>query len=327
MIALPRLVFRSVACAAALLLAAPAANAQTAANLTTIRFITSGSDDLLPFWYAQSKDMFRAVGLNIVVTKTASGAVSTQGVLGGAGDVGRASLSSLIAAHVRGIPFVLVAPSAIHRHATSINSGILVAANSPFRKPLDLQGKTISCTAIGDIGYLGLRAMIDAQGGDSSTIKWVEIPISAAAAAVDAGRVDASVSAEPYLSRDLAAGKVRVLVDMLDGYPGEILEGAFFSTRDFAAANADALARFAAVLRQAAVYVNAHGNELIPLLVSNTGMDLEVATRMHRAENGVNFDPSQVQPVIDIAAKYKVLPRSFDARELFLNPASSAKPK
>jgi NitT/TauT family transport system substrate-binding protein len=319
-------VFRSVAFAAALLAASSAANAQTSAP-TTIRFISSGSDDLLPFWYAQSKDMFRAAGLNVIWTNSASGALSTQGVLAGAADVGRASLSSLIAAHVRGIPFVLVAPSAIHRHATSINSGILVATNSPLRKPGDLQGKTLSCTAIGDIGYLGLRAMIDAQGGDSSTIKWVEIPISAAAAAVDQGRVDASISAEPFLSRDLAGGKVRVLVDMLDGYPGEILEGAFFSTRDFAAANTDALARFAAVLRQAAIYANAHGNELIPLLVSNTGMEPEVAARMHRAENGVNFAPSQVQPVIDIAAKYKILPRAFDAREMFLSPAATTKSK
>jgi ABC-type nitrate/sulfonate/bicarbonate transport system substrate-binding protein len=139
--------------------------------------------------------------------------------------------------------------------------------------------------------------------------------------------VDASVSAEPYMSRDLTAGKVRILVDMLDGYPGEILEGAFFATRDFAAANADALARFASVLRQASIYANAHGNELIPLLVSNTGMEPDVAAKMRRAMNGVNFDPSQVQPVIDIAAKYKVLPHGFDAREMFLNSVPATKPK
>jgi NitT/TauT family transport system substrate-binding protein len=326
MIALRGLVSRLAAIAAAFVFMSAAAGAQTAAP-TTIRFITSPSEDLLPFWYAQSKDMFRAVGLNIIVTKSPSGAISTQGVIGGVADMGRASLSSLIAAHVRGIPFVLVAPSAIHRHATSVNSAILVATNSQLKTPLDLQGKTISCTAIGDIGYLGLRAMIDAQGGDSSTIKWVEIPISAVAAALEQGRVDASVTAEPYMSRDLAGGKVRMLVDMLDGYPGEILEGAYFSTREFAAANTDALARFANVMRQASIYTNAHGNELISLLVANTGMEPEVAARMKRALNGINFDPSQVQPVIDIAAKYKVLPRAFDAREMFLTPQPAAKPK
>jgi NitT/TauT family transport system substrate-binding protein len=323
---LRKLVFRSVAVAASFIVASSTAGAQTPAP-TTIRFITSPSDDLLPFWYAQSKDMFRTAGLNVVVVKVTNGALATQGVIAGVADVGRASLSSLIAAHVRGIPFVLVAPSAIHRHATSVNSAILVAANSPLKSPLDLQGKTVSCTAIGDIGYLGLRAMIDAQGGDSSTVKWVEIPISAAAAAVEAGRIDGSVSAEPYMSRDLSAGKVRMLVDMLDGYPGEILEGAFFSTHDFAAANTDALARFASVLRQGAIYANAHGNELIPLLVTNTGMEPDVAAHMRRAMNGVNFDPSQVQPVIDVAAKYKVLPHGFDAHEMFLNSIPAAKPK
>jgi ABC-type nitrate/sulfonate/bicarbonate transport system substrate-binding protein len=104
---------------------------------------------------------------------------------------------------------------------------------------------------------------------------------------------------------------------MLDGYPGEILEGAFFSMRDFATANADAMKRFANVIRQASTYTNAHAAEMIPLLTANTGMEPAVAARMKRALNGIAFDPSQVQPVIDIEAKYKVIPQRFDARELF----------
>lgn len=314
-----QLAFRTMVVAASLLAAASSATAQTA-NLPTIHLISSPSEDMIPFWYAQSTGMFKAAGVNAVLEKTSSGATTAQAIAGGADAVGRASLSSLIAAHVRGIPFVLIAPSAIHRKNVSVNSAIIVAANSPVKSVLELQGKTVSCTAIGDIGYLGLRSMIDGQGGDSSTVKWVELPISAVAAAVDAGRVDAGVSAEPYMSRDLTGGKVRALVDMLDGYPGEILEGAYFATRDYATANADALARFARVLRQAAIYTNAHVAEMVPLLVANTGMELDVATRMKRALNGTTFDPSQVQPVIDIAAKYKQIPARFDARELFLTP-------
>jgi hypothetical protein len=49
-----------------------------------------------------------------------------------------------------------------------------------------------------------------------------------------------------------ATGKVRVLVDMLNGCKRPILEGAYF------AMHADAVARFARVLQQAAVYTNAH---------------------------------------------------------------------
>jgi NitT/TauT family transport system substrate-binding protein len=299
-----------------MLAASPAALPQATAP-TTIRFIAAPSDDLLPFWYAQSAGLFRAAGLNVVADKAPSGAVVAQSVVGGAADVGRASLSSLLAAHVHGIPFVLFAPSAIHRKGTSVNSAVIVAANSPLKSVLELQGKTVSCTAIGDIGYLGTRALIDAQGGDSSTVKWVEIPISAVAAAIDQGRIDAGVSSEPFMSRDLATGKVRMLVDMLEGYPGEILEGAYFSMRDYAAANADAIARFQRVMREASIYTNAHAAQMLPLLVANTGMEPDVAARMRRALAGVAFEPSQIQPVIDAAAKYKIIPQRFDARELF----------
>jgi NitT/TauT family transport system substrate-binding protein len=285
------------------ILAAPAAVAFArpafAQAQTTIRFLASPSEDMLPFWYAQQIGAFSKAGLNMVVDKGASGAVVAQAVAAGAADAARASLSSLIAAHARNIPFVLIAPSAIHRTKTSVNSTIFVAADSPLKGALELQGKTVSCTAIGDIGYLG------------------EIPISAVAAAVSAGRVDAGVSAEPYMSRDLAAGKVRGLVDPLDGYPGEILEGAFFATSDFVAANREAIARFGSVIHQANVYTNAHSGEMIPLLAANTGMDPQVAAKMRRTLNGVDFNPSQVQPVIDIMARYKMLPSGFDARDMF----------
>ena len=307
-----------VAAVAAALLAGGSAALAQPSSVTTIRVVASAGDDLLPLWYAQSTGMFRAAGLNVVLDKAASGAVSTQAIVAGAGDVGRVSLISLVSAHVRGIPFVLIAPAAIHRKQTSVNDGILVAAGAPFRTVLDLQGKTVSSTELGSIGALGLRALIDAQGGDSSTVHWIELPATAAAAAIEAGRIDAGISNEPALSRDLATGKVRVLDDMLDGYRGEILEGAYFSMRDYAVANRDALARFARVLRQASVYVNAHVSDVLPLLIANTGLDPDVAARMHHALLGTVFDPAQVQPVVDVTAEYGVIPHGFDAREMFL---------
>jgi NitT/TauT family transport system substrate-binding protein len=312
-----RIAFRAAAVAAAVLLAGSAAVAQSS-NLTTIRVVASAGDDLLPLWYAQSTGMFRAAGLNVVLDKSASGAIATQAIVAGADDIGRVSLISLVTAHVRGIPFVLLAPAAIHRKQTSVNDGVLVAAGAPFRSALDLQGKTVSSTELGSIGALGLRALIDAQGGDSSTLHWIELPVTATAAAIEAGRIDAGISNEPALSRDLATGKVRVLADMLDGYRGEILEGAYFSMHDYAVANRDAVERFTRVLRQASIYANAHDNDLLPLLIANTGLEPDVAARMHHALIGVAFEPSQVQPVVDVTAKYGIIPHGFDAREMFL---------
>jgi len=311
-----QLVLRAVVVAASILVASSATLAQPS-NVTTIRFIATVSDDLLPFWYAQNAGMFKAAGLNVVVSSAPTGAIIAEAIIGGAADIGRASPSSLIAAHIRGIPFVIIAPGAIHRKGVAGNAAIVVAPNSPVKSALDLQGKVVSCTAIGDVGYLGLRALIDAQGGDSSTVRWIEIPIPAVAAALEQGRVDAGLSVEPFMTRDLAAGKVRTLVDMLNGYPGAILQGAYFSMRSYATANPEAVTRFARVLRQAAIYTNAHPTETLPLLVANTGLEPDVAAKMRRAVIALAFDPSQLQPLIDVAAKYKAIPQGFDARELF----------
>lgn len=289
-------------------------SAQTPA-LTTVHFISSPSDDLRPLLYAQSVGLFKAAGLDVVVERAGSGALVAQAIIGGSEDIGKSSMGSLIAAYIRGLPFVLIAPSAIHR-PESPNDGVLIAANSAIRTPLDLQGKVVACTAIGDIGYLGIRGFIDGHGGDSSTVKWVELPTSAVAVAVEQGRVDGGITTEPYLTNDLKSGKVKVLFDMLDGYPRPILESAFFATKDYVAKNHDVVARFTKVLQQAAIYSNAHEAETIPLFVAATGIDPQVAAQMHHTITATSFDPSRIQPIIDLALKYKTIPRGFDAREM-----------
>lgn len=282
----------------------------------TIRYFSSASDDQLPVLYAQKAGLFQEAGLNLVAERAPSGAAVAQAVVGGAVDIGKGSLSSLIAAHVRGIPFELIAPAAIHREESSINSAIVVAVNSPLHAPLDLQGKVVASTAIGDIGYLGTRAMIDGLGGDSSTMRWVELPTSAVAAAIEQGRIDAGITVEPYMSKDLATGKLRILVDPLNGYRRPILEGAYFAMHDYIAAHRDTVARFVRVLQQAATYTNAHTAETLPLFIAYSGMDAETATKMRHAVIATTFDASDIQPVVDMAAKYKVIPHGFDAREM-----------
>jgi NitT/TauT family transport system substrate-binding protein len=313
-----RTFFRAVALPAALVVASVTASSAQP-TLTTIRFISSPSDDMRPVLYALSSGLFRKAGLDVEVQKAGSGALVAQAVIGGAEDVGKSSMSSLIAAYVRGLPFELIAPSAIHQPDIP-NDGVLVATTSPIKSPLDLQGKTVACTAIGDIGYLGIRGMIDRLHGDSSTVKWVELPTSAVAVAVQEGRVDAGITTEPYMTNDLKSGKVRVLFDMLDGYPRPILESAFFATKDYVAKNRAAVSRFAKALEEGAVYSNTHPAETVPLLVSFSGMDPTVAAEMHRTITATSFDPSRIQPIIDLAAKYKIIPRAFNAREMIAAP-------
>jgi ABC-type nitrate/sulfonate/bicarbonate transport system substrate-binding protein len=314
--AVPKAICIIVAVAALLLVSSGSSPAQAPAPVTTIRVSSSPTDDLRPLLYAQSAGLFKKVGLDVQLSRATSGAVVAQSVISGAMDVGKSSLVSLIDAYARGIPFVMVAPATIHQKDDA-NDGVMVLANSPFKSALDLQGKVVGCTAIGDIGYLGLRAMIDQQGGDSSTVRFIELPTTVLGATLEQGRVDAGITNEPYMSKDLGTEKFRMLTDMLNGYgPRPILESAFFSTRDYVAKNRDAMARFAKVMAQASAYANTHIPETLPLMIAFSGMDAHAAAIMHKTYTAPAFDPSQIQPVIDVAAKYKIIPKSFSARDM-----------
>jgi NitT/TauT family transport system substrate-binding protein len=299
------------------LLAASAGTASAAdPDLTPVRFIASVADAVRPFLYAQSAGLFHQAGLDVDWQQAATGAVVAQSIAGGAKDIGMASITSIIAAYARNLPFAIVAPSIAYRKDNP-TAGIVVSAGSPLRAPLDLQGKVVSCSAIGDIAYLGLRALIDKAGGDSSTVKFIELPPTAVVtAAIVAGRIDAGLIAEPAMMEDVRAGKLRFFVDELTGYSRPILEVVYFSTREYAAKNRDTVARFAKVLERASIYSNAHVAETSPLLATYAGMDPKVTAEMRHGYMAPTVDPGAIQPVVDLMAKYKNIPQAFDAHEL-----------
>jgi NitT/TauT family transport system substrate-binding protein len=306
---------RNVAFAAPLLAAPGGVAFAQPGGLATIRFTSSPGDDLRPILYAQSTGAFKRAALDVVLQLAASGAIVAKAVVGGALDIGKGTITSIIAAHARGVPLVLITPSMLYRKA-SPTSGVVVAVNSPLRRVRDLEGKVIACSSLGGIAYLGLRALVDAQGGDSSSLRFIEMPGSAVPPAVEGGRVDAGVTEEPYMTEEIRSGNVRLLVDMLDGYGGPVLESVFFATRDYVLHHRDEVARFARVVQDAARYTNTHEAETVPLFIALSGMDPRLANQMHHTFTPATFDAAEIQPVIDMAAKYKAIPAAFDAREL-----------
>ena len=142
---------------------------------------------------------------------------------------------------------------------------LIVAANSPIRSGRDLNGKTVGVTSLVTIELIASRAYIDASGGDSSTVHFVEVPPSASLSAIEGGRIDATTILEPHLTAALASGKVRI-VTYPYGSIAKIFDGAdWFTTRAWAEAHPDVLDRFMRVIHDANVYVAAHETETIPL--------------------------------------------------------------
>jgi NitT/TauT family transport system substrate-binding protein len=289
--------------------------AQAPAALTTIRVAAPAGDSVTPILYAEHEGLFRKAGLDVVVRRAGSGAAIAAGVAGGSIDIGSSNILSLVSAHVRGLNFVLVAPAALHI-PSSPGSGILVAPNSPIRSAKDLDGKTVSVPGLGDIGQVGISAWVDANGGDSSTLHFVEMPVSSVVAALDQGRIDAGDVVEPLMSQAIKSGKARYLGDLIGGIASTVLESAFFTSEDYLEKNRGVVERFAKVVDGATEYTNKHQAQTVDLVADFTGADPNTVAHMVRGINGTSLDPRYIQPTIDAAAKYKVIPAPFDARDL-----------
>jgi NitT/TauT family transport system substrate-binding protein len=295
------------------LLAAPA-NAQ-APSLVTVRLASNAADDITPILYAQKTGMFAKAGLDVQIQKMNSGAAVTAAVVGGSIDIGKSSILPLINAHVHGVPVEIVAPGEMWLTNAPI-SGLLVKKDSPIASAHDLDGKTIAVVALGDLTHTGTRAWIDQNGGNSKSVHYLELPSSAALAAINDGRVDGANVSNPVFAQMYATGTLRILGRPSDAIAKHFLVTGFFATAPYVTANAETVAKFVQVLRTAATYTNAHHAETVAMTAAFWGIDPAVLGNMVRATVGTAVDPRDIQPLIEAAAKYGLIESSFDARQL-----------
>jgi hypothetical protein len=70
-------------------------------------------------------------------------------------------------------------------------------------------------------------------------------------------------------------------------------------------------------MKRAAVYANAHQDEMAPLVAGWSGVDVQTIQRGGRDTFATgDLDAREIQPVIDAALKYKAIGRRFDAAEI-----------
>jgi NitT/TauT family transport system substrate-binding protein len=197
---------------------------------------------------------------------------------------------------------------------------LALPANSPVRGAKDLNGKTIGVNSLSGIALLSTRAWIDENGGDSATVKFVEIPFSTMPVALESGRVDCCQVTEPYIGAARKNG--RILASALNGAIAKrFLITAWFTTPQWAAAHPDVVRRFAAAIRDTAVWTDDKNNaaKRTELLAKYTKIDPAVFATMTPPHYGTQLTPALLQPLVDVAAKYNKF-SPFAAQELIYAP-------
>jgi NitT/TauT family transport system substrate-binding protein len=274
-------------------------------SLVPLRVAHVAVADAVPYEYAVQQGWFAQAGLDIKADLLASGSAAATAVVGGAVDIGSSNLFTAVQARAKGIPVVIVAPGGRYEEAVP-TSQLLVAADSPIKTGKDLEGRTVAVAGLNDMSSLSVRAWVTLTGGDPAKIKYVETPMSTML-----GMVQALQTAE-------ASGVTRRLAITYTAIAKHFFTSVWITTAPFIAQHRDLALKFADVLHRATLYTNAHYAEALPLISSYTKLPLETLRNMHQIKGGPTLVAEDIQPMIDVAAKYHAIPNAFPAKEMML---------
>jgi NitT/TauT family transport system substrate-binding protein len=307
---------------AALLAGAAATGASAAfprvargADLVVVKAASAFQDDVGPLLYGIAAGVFARQGLDVQVEPVSSGAVAAAAVAGGALQFAKSGPISLVTGHARGVPFTIVAPSRISTPEHPVG-GLLVRTDSPIKTGKDCNGKIVAGSALADFNALVAMAWIDQNGGDAKTVKLVEIPQSALVAALHENRLDLGTAQNPVLYEALLNKQARLLCNPFDALGNRYIASCWFTTKDLVAKQPDLVRKFVAALKESTRYALAHPLEVAPMLAPFLHEDATRLRKMGIAPVGVDLVAKELQPAVDVAVRYGLIPKGFDAAEL-----------
>ncbi len=282
----------------------------------TIRLGNVAIDSSSEIYSAMSEGYLSRAGIDVQLQNFTNGSAIAAAVVSGSLDVGSSNVLSLASAHEKGLPLKIIGSGAIYttKNPTTV---MLVAKNSKLHTARDLNGTTIGVNVLKGIAHVSAEAWIDKNGGDSKGVRFVELPFSATPAAIVAGRIDAGVVPEPFLTQ--SKNETRFFAKSYDGIGDRWMIDAYIATESWIAANRDIARRFGQATRAAGTWANRHQDKTAEIVSKAMNVDVSVVRSMARAGFLERTDLSVVQPVIDAGAQYGALAARFPASDLF-NP-------
>jgi len=322
---MPRLFLRSTVLSGLTAAVAGASIPRIARAQTTTLHIAGVFSDLFaePF-YAKDGGAFAKAGFDVDAVSLANAGAVAAAIGGGTLEMGTGDLVSGINAINAGIPIVLIAGGGLYNERTDQASTILaVTTDSPIRAPKDLIGKSIGVPTLVGLTTACLRAWLPAHGVDESSVKLVEIPQSAALPALQAGRIDAGLLSEPFVT--FGKGQVRSIAAPFD-VAADLAPAKMFcvsvwyaSKPWFEADPARARAALGAIY-DTARWANANHDATFNILVRDGKLDADKARGMLRTTYATTLTPALIQPVITIATQNKMFTKPVDVATIITGP-------
>jgi NitT/TauT family transport system substrate-binding protein len=275
--------------------------------------------DVAPVYLGQEQGFFEEQGIELEISAGQGGAAIIPGIVGGSLDVGFTNNLSLVIASATGLPLQIAASGVDSTGDPALDPFTISTADESITRPADLAGKRVAVNAVNSIGDAVVKASVEADGGDPSSIQFVELAFPNMTAAMTAGDVDAAWIVEPFVTIGAPQG-VRVLTTpLLDFTDIEVELSTYATSTQFATENEDVLARFKTAMDQSLEYAQQNTDAVRAILPTYLDMPPELAAQVRLPEWNTEVSRETLEVFTDLAEENDLLNGEPDIDALLAN--------
>ena len=242
--------------------------ASASGELTTVRVAALPIAESGALWAAIDEGIFAEHGLKIEVVPAQGGANAIPALLSGDIQFAIGQPFGPIRADLQDLGVAIIG-----NYANSIATGadvnaVVVPAGSPITRPADLAGKKVSVNTIGAAGDLTIRKAVKDDGGDPSTIQFVEVAFPDVPAQLEAGTMDAAWAPDPFRALVVTGGGASILQPYQATIPGlTVLTN--ITSQKLIDEKPDLVASYSAAMSEALEWASAHEDAVRAAIVTN----------------------------------------------------------
>lgn len=280
---------------------------------TTIKVGVVPSTTLAPLYLGMAKGIFKKAGLKVEPQQAEGGAALLPAVLKNQTQVAYSNVISLMLAQQQGLPVQVVANGALQVAPGSgpqtgrTNNAVVVAPGSPIRSAKDLNGKTVAVNALKAIEEVLTKHAIDQAGGDSSTVRLIEMPTSQMLPALEQGRIDAANFIDPYTTAATDARAQTLLRPFTDMPDPATNTSVYFASAQFMKQEPELMRRFTTAMNEALDYAQAHPEEARDVVPTYTKIEPDLVERMVLPYWTPKLNVGSIKMLGDLSVKYGLL--------------------
>jgi NitT/TauT family transport system substrate-binding protein len=279
----------------------------TAGDTVTVKVGDLPIANVAPQYLGARKGFFREERITLEPSLLQTGNEVITSMISGDNQFGFVGYVPALVARSRGLPIVIVANADNGAETAEKEwTKVVVPADSSIRSVGDLAGKTIAVNSLKGVGEVVIKASLEEQGVDPSSIKLLEVGFPDMPAALERGAFDAAWVPEPFLTQVLGEGARSIdapLTTLGELYPN----GCYVTTEKYLEENPDVVEGFVRAMSRSLEYADTHPDEARSVITDFTEIPQPVVQKMLLPLWPSEIDRTQLEELAEYGKKYEVI--------------------